>query len=170
VEDGSTADPTPAAPGSGDEWVGFVVNDKGEHPWFGMPDPDRGVFPLNSEESAAHRVDIYDGDCNGNLGCVGLPIYPSNIEGPYVASGPADLVGYPLFNAQVGVRVYEAVFGFNGTRPLVFNSATNQIGPDPGVGYTPWPTALRFTFTLHDSQQRFPEGRTFQFVVELPRR
>jgi hypothetical protein len=63
------------------------------------------------------------------------------------------------------VRLYQATFGYNATQAL------NAAGvPDPEVGYTPWPTALRFTFTLHDPEQRFPEGRAFQFVVELPRR
>ncbi len=159
--DGSTVDPTPAAVSSGDEWVGYVVNDdvangKGEQPWFGMPDNSRGVYPLST-------VPLYTGSCGGAnaIACLGLPIYPSNIEGNGV---------FVLASPLSGVRVYEAVFGFNQTRPLFLNQAANTNLPDPSVGFTPWPTALRFTFTLHDPQQRFPEGRTFQFVVELPRR
>jgi len=36
---------------------------------------------------------------------------------------------------------------------------------------TTWPTALRFTFTIHDKDRRhFPEGKTFTYIVELPKR
>lgn len=152
--DGSTVDPTPASPASGDEWVGFVLNDRGEQPWFGLTDGTRGVAPLST-------MFPYSGACGNNPGCIGLPIYPDLIE------GSVPVFAYP---ALPSVRVYEAVFGFNHSRPLVVNSAANTIGPDPTAGYTPWPSAIRITFTLNDPQQRFPEGRTFQFVVELPKR
>ena len=34
-----------------------------------------------------------------------------------------------------------------------------------------WPRAVRFTFTLHDrNRQYYPEGKTFSFVVKIPRR
>ncbi len=155
--DGSTVDPTPAAPASGDEWVGFVLNDQAEQPWFGMTDSTRNVAPLSS-------VSLYTGSCGlsqTDPGCLGLPIYAALIE------GTVPVFAYP---ALPTVRVYEAVFGFNQTRPLVVNSAANTIAPDPSAGFTPWPSAVRITFTLNDPQQRFPEGRTFQFVVELPKR
>ena len=54
-------------------------------------------------------------------------------------------------SAGVGIRgagaiVYEAIFGYD-------QSAT------------PWPTAIRFTMTLHDPRGVIESGRTFQFVV-----
>ena len=37
--------------------------------------------------------------------------------------------------------------------------------------YCPWPQALRFTFTLYDHDRRhYPEGQTYSYIVELPRR
>jgi prepilin-type N-terminal cleavage/methylation domain-containing protein len=152
--DGSTIDPTPGSPASGDEWVGFGLNGLGEQPWFGLADAARNVAPLSN-------LFPYSASTTTSPGFVGLPIYPPNIEG----ATPSFF--YP---ALPSVRVYEAVFGFNQTRALLVNSLTSTTLPDPAVGYTPWPTALRITFTLNDPEQRYPEGRTFQFVVELPRR
>ncbi len=152
--DGSTIDPTPGSPASGDEWVGFGLNGLGEQPWFGLADGARNVAPLSN-------LFPYSASTTTSPGFVGLPIYPANIEG----TTPSFV--YPTLPT---VRVYEAVFGFNQTRALLVNNLNSTSLPDPAVGYTPWPTALRITFTLNDPQQRYPEGRTFQFVVELPRR
>jgi prepilin-type N-terminal cleavage/methylation domain-containing protein len=152
--DGSTIDPTPGSPASGDEWVGFGLNGLGEQPWFGLADAARNVAPLSN-------LFPYSASTTTSPGFVGLPIYPPNIEG----TTPSFF--YPSLPS---VRVYEAVFGFNQTRALLVNNLTSTTQPDPAVGYTPWPTALRITFTLNDPEQRYPEGRTFQFVVELPRR
>ena len=34
-----------------------------------------------------------------------------------------------------------------------------------------WPQAIRFTFTLYDRDRRYyPDGRTFTYIVKLPRR
>jgi hypothetical protein len=159
---GLPVDPTPAAPGSGDEWVGIIVNPSlptgtpsfAEQPWFGLPDASRGV-------TAISQAPAYTGACNGPWGCLGLPIYPENIEGsPFLSTIPG----------QPGVRVYRATFGLNATRPFEIDPATGQAAIGAGLNFTPWPNALRFTVTLHDPRQRFAEGRTFQFVVELPRR
>ncbi|MBL9149142.1 MAG: type II secretion system protein [Phycisphaerae bacterium] len=153
---GQPVDPTPANPNSGDEWVGlhYVSN---EQPWFGMPNVERNVLPLSS-------AFVYDGSCGQpgtDWGCIGAPIYPQVIEGTPVTQSYA---GMP------GVVVYRAVFGYNRDRAYVENPTTGVRVVSPDVGYTPWPTALRITMTLTDPLQRFAEGRTFQFVVDLPRR
>lgn len=77
----------------------------------------------------------------------------------------------PLGNG-VDVWVYQAIFGFNGETPLAEGGRGSR---DDAVSiremrndYTPWPTALRFTFTLHDPKLAMTAGRTFQFVVDLP--
>ena len=49
---------------------------------------------------------------------------------------------------SAGATVYEAIFGYD-------------------QDATPWPTAIRFTITLHGSHGVFERGRTFQFVVNL---
>lgn len=84
--------------------------------------------------------------------------------------------------------VYEAYFGTNSTQPFVRpenptvpNVDVNGDGePDdiPGVldindfrgDWTPWPTAIRVTATIHDRLGRLAAGQTTQFVVTLPRR
>ena len=74
--------------------------------------------------------------------------------------------------ASVPVFVYQAIFGFNGSEPVHMDHRHSR---DETVSmsemrndYTPWPTALRFTMTLHDPKLSLSAGRTFQFVVDLP--
>lgn len=62
---------------------------------------------------------------------------------------PANIETYQV--VQPRRHVYTAVFGYNRT-------------------LTPWPASLRITMRLHDVNQRLPEGRTVQFVVNLPER
>lgn len=166
---GQVIDPTPANPldppenhianYSGDEFVGLILNDQAPAPWFGLNDPARGVAPLSS-------MAPYNGSCDTGPGCLGAPISPYSIEG-YSSAAPA-LAQYSISGVP-NSRVYEATFGFNQTEPLL-PGLNNTNSPSLDRGYTPWPNALRITFTLHDPQQRFPEGRTFQFVVDLPSR
>ncbi|MFO0829715.1 MAG: type II secretion system protein [Phycisphaerales bacterium] len=151
---GRPIDPTPAQPSSGDEWIGFYLSNNSEQPWFGMPNAERGVLPLSS-------APVYNGQAPTGWGCYGLPIYPQLIEATPVVQTYAGLPG---------LQVYRAVFGYNQSRPYDLDPTTGAATVSPNLGFTPWPTALRFTFTLNDPQGRFPEGRTFQFVVELPRR
>jgi len=63
--------------------------------------------------------------------------------------------------------VYEAIFGYNQTLPL---DIKGTLWADPAVAYTPWPTAIRITMTLHDADNRLEAGREVQFVIDLPRR
>ena len=59
--------------------------------------------------------------------------------------------------------VYEAFFGLNQTNPL---DATGV--PHVDMGYTPWPSAIRVTLTLHDTGLRLESGRDVEFVINLP--
>jgi hypothetical protein len=59
----------------------------------------------------------------------------------------------------------------------VFNLLAGQYGwfsEDDLIGFgiaDPWPKAIRFTFTLYDRDRRyFPDGKTFTYIVRLPRR
>jgi prepilin-type N-terminal cleavage/methylation domain-containing protein len=85
------------------------------------------------------------------------------------------------------LRRYGAVFGFNGEnailrkptgQPYVLDENTPGLGSrivgsetnDRGVStYTPWPTAVRISFRLHDSEARLEGGRLFEFIIPLPR-
>ena len=69
---------------------------------------------------------------------------------------------------QTGAVVYEAIFGCNHHAP--FDPAAGApwpSGPDAQIAYTPWPSALRITMTLHDAAGRLDAGREVQFVVHL---
>ena len=84
------------------------------------------------------------------------------------------------------IRRYGAVFGFNGENsilraptgePYVFNQTfglgSRIVGSATGgrgiSTYTPWPTAVRISFRLHDSEARLEGGRLFEFIIPLPR-
>jgi len=90
---------------------------------------------------------------------------------------------------SIPVYLYQAIFGFNPDQPTRQVStvgggdqaARTVAGPPatPSVravrrelrsDYTPWPSALRFTFILHDSGKVFQRGQTFRFVVKLDTR
>ena len=35
----------------------------------------------------------------------------------------------------------------------------------------PWPSAIKFTFTLYDKDRRhFPEGKTFTYIMKMPKK
>ncbi len=68
------------------------------------------------------------------------------------------------------VREYWALFGPNGNAPLLDLDVDDNGLPDPDPSFTPWPTALRFTMTIHDTGMNLEAGRTVQFVVPLPER
>ena len=65
-----------------------------------------------------------------------------------------------------GIDIYEAIFGYNQDTPI--DPATGL--PDVDLAYTPWPSAIRITMTLHDTATRLEAGREIQFVINLPRR
>lgn len=92
-----------------------------------------------------------------------LPVYPQCIEGAKPQEIPEE--GPP---GDLRVRTYQAAFGYNR------NQAFIETGPgaagrwmSPDLAYTPLPTAIRITMTLHDSRGTLQEGRTFQFIVPL---
>ncbi len=133
------ADPTPAANPA------FR-----EHPWFGMLDAPRGVYPYR------HPVDV--GQNNWRWWQPAPTIDPINVE------------EINLEPNNSPVRVYEAIFGYNQTRALEFDGNPDFVDGTGDLGYTPWPTALRVTMTLHDSSSRLTEGREVQFVIHIPQR
>jgi len=72
---------------------------------------------------------------------------------------------YPITGFGAGVDVYEAVFGYNQSEPL------DSFGvPHQTLGYTPWPSAIRITLTIHDPATTLEGGRDVQFVIRLPDR
>ena len=85
----------------------------------------------------------------------------SSVDFPPISdpnSGVNDIESFGEVWPGSGVYRYQAFFGWNRTRAIWnFND------------YTPWPTALRITMRLHDSNVTMPKGREYQFVIDLPK-
>jgi hypothetical protein len=140
--DWTYADGDGAAPG----FAGVRLDPGRPQPWFGLPDPARGVAPYGD---AGHGARAGYAPAETIL----PPGLPSNVE-RVVADDPR----------LPGTLLYEAIFGFNDDRPL------DQAGaPDAGLGFAPRPAAIRVTLVLHDRRVALGAGREMQFVVDLPR-
>ncbi len=110
-----------------------------------------------------------------------IPFTALDVDTIAIATPPIDCariegsngIGFPLDVAQpaakYSVYTYQAIFGPNGDKP--YSEARYPGGSERllRTDYTPWPTALRFTITLHDPKLALSQGRVFQFVVELPK-
>lgn len=122
-------------------WKGVTYNESG-HRWFGLRD---SLIPRVDQQRGVYRY--------GNLEVNDLAetIFPFNIEEETIDGS---------------VATYTAVFGFN-----QLDSINPQTGvPDVNLGYTPWPSAIRVTVTVHDSRTVLEGGREIQFVIDLPDR
>ncbi len=141
-------------------------------PWFGYPDVGGGVDMLPNQRlgvtlaqdlSAMPNYSQSSGSANTTnlhmrLVAQGIEGVPGNTFVPAV-SAP--------FGANVPVRVYTAIFGFNQDEAYVVTPDGQRVLRDD---YTPWPSQLRFTITLHDPRLVLDRGRDFQFVLDLPQR
>jgi hypothetical protein len=74
------------------------------------------------------------------------------------------------FGSSPRIHQYWALFGPNHSAPLMQRDLDGDGLRDPDPSFTPWPTALRFTLTLHDPAGALEQGKTLQFVVPLPKR
>jgi hypothetical protein len=133
------------------------VSADGPHPWFGLdpvgpPGRGRGVRTL-AQYVAGLEPDVRP-----------QTIRPGTIE--QLANTLTTDAGRAI--QQTGAVVYEAIFGCNHHAPLDPAAGTPWPGgPDAQIAYTPWPSALRITMTLHDAAGRLDAGREVQFVVHL---
>lgn len=128
------------------EFAGVQIPINMEQPWFGMNDASRGVYPYSTLAAPGTPNAIAAAQT-----ILPLTSYPNNIESS-------------TNTLPTGVSDYWALFGYNQTRPL--NASGNL---DQAVGYTPFPTGIRVTMTLHDPEGKLEGGREFQFVIRLPR-
>ena len=157
---------------------GIVIPSNVEQLWFGMPDctnapgsfvlpdPVRGTRPLSANLDFPMTNWVNQQNPTS--------IYFYNIEPNDPSTSSAVKIIAP------GVYVYEAFFGYNQTRPYWDESVVPaQATSTPTIpipptrmkaGYTPWPSAIRITMTLHDPDGRLEGGREFQFVIDLPKR
>ena len=138
------------------------------------------------------------GGAGGDAVRIGPPVGTELGSGTYFLDDPFgvqtdETLGHIEYGEGAGcapgerIRRYGAVFGFNGENailraptgePYVFTGNTPGLGSrivgsgNNGRGvstYTPWPTAVRISFRLHDSEARLEGGRAFEFIIPLPR-
>jgi hypothetical protein len=141
---------------SGTVLFGLEHNAPAEQPWFGLPDPQIFLGSGDVQPDRVRAVGMYgDDDFQSAMDYVpATTVFPVNIE----TVGDLGPQGFDE------VMFYEAIFGFNQDEPL--DVATGE--PDPEVGYTPWPTAIRVTLTVHDPSMTLENGREVQFIIDLP--
>jgi prepilin-type N-terminal cleavage/methylation domain-containing protein len=142
---------------AGRRFRGFSAGADGPHPWFGLdpvgpPGRGRGVQTLTRYVAGQEQ------------GVRPRTIRPGDVE----QFGDALTTEAGRAIKEMGAVVYEAVFGLNHHAPLdPVTGAPWPGGPDAGTTYTPWPSALRITMTLHDAAGKLGAGRQVQFVVFL---
>jgi hypothetical protein len=153
--------------------LGFLAPTNGVAPWIGLPDEVTSLgfsVPFNQRRGTRTLEQV---------GGLGAPLFAPSIEGPAGAQVLAVVGGgIPAQRAWC----YTSVFGFNGTEPT-FRVRSNQnpvtgaviAGQPtdwvvPRLDYTPRPSAVRITMTLHDPDRRIDGGREFTFVIDLPER
>jgi competence protein ComGC len=148
-----------------------------QQPWFGFPDSGDGpvVIPASQQlgvalaQDTSVMPDVPEGGSttttvrtNFHMRAVAQAIEGTAGAG---ANSPAAILA--PFGTNVPVRVYTAVFGFN-------QDEAYTVTPDGFIvareDYTPWPTQIRVTATIHDPRLVLDRGREFQFVLDVPKR
>ena len=115
--------------------------------------------------SLQHYVDCLGSDYEE--GTVFPTVFEGSSEDDTLVTGS---LSADIANKWPGTVVYEAISGHNHGPLLSVDGEPFPPGNDDDIGYTPWPSAIRITLTLHDPGQRLEHGRTFQFVIALPKR
>jgi prepilin-type N-terminal cleavage/methylation domain-containing protein len=162
-------------------------------PWFGLPD---SMFPISQRRGVTRLAGPFISDYLKPLSgpSYATPIRSlkslaasetvsptaTDIETIGIATPPIDCARIegttPIKNSLdngtttlYSIYTYQAIFGPNGDKP--YREANYPGGSERVLrnDYTPWPTALRFTITLHDPKLALAQGRVFQFVVDLPK-
>ena len=148
-----------------------------QQPWFGFPDSGDGpvVIPASQQLGVALAQDTSVMPDVPNGGSTTTTVRTNfhmravaqAIEGTAGAAANSPAAIQAPFGAGVPVRVYTAVFGFN-------QDEAYAVTPDGFVvareDYTPWPTQIRVTATIHDPRLVLDRGREFQFVLDVPKR
>jgi hypothetical protein len=139
----------------------------GGQPWFGLPDASTGVTLAQQSMPIVPHQELGGGApfefTNRHMGVVAQSI--EGVGGAVFPGNPAAITT-PLSGAP-GVRAYTAVFGFNQEEAYVVTPDGTIVLRDD---YTPWPTQIRITATIHDPRLVLDRGREFQFVIDVPKR
>jgi hypothetical protein len=95
-----------------------------------------------------------------------MNLVAQTVEGSAVSGATSPAVTRP-FPGQDRIRVYTAVFGFNQDEAYVVTPDGTVVLRD---AFTPWPTQIRVTATIHDPRLVLDRGREVQFVLDVPKR
>ncbi|MCP4836259.1 MAG: prepilin-type N-terminal cleavage/methylation domain-containing protein [Phycisphaera sp.] len=164
------------------EGGGGIVQDLDvETPWYGLdqgnPSPRvRAAFDFDDDE-APHNERFHPplSYADTNVGPTSTPSdTPGGAAVTYVPRVGECIEG--AYEPFEGVLVYRAYFGLNGDEPFVRDRGGRPLtlpgsnAPLLRGDYTPWPSALRITATVHDAKGTIEGGRSIQFTLPLPRR
>jgi hypothetical protein len=135
-------------------------------PWFGLPpvNPAQASDVTSASQRLLGHLVPHEG-FQFEVSNEHMQLVAQTVEG--VAIGNPAAVTTP-FPGQPGVRVYSAVFGFNQDEASVLtpDGVTRVLRDD----FTPWPTQIRVTATIHDRRLVLDRGREVQFVLDVPKR
>jgi type II secretory pathway pseudopilin PulG len=140
-----------------DPWIG--------QRWFGLRDIERGVVPFHEFQMNFPRSvnDHFEGEF-------------SSTTSPYAVNSYA-IDNEQTFGGGAAYEEYWATFGLNQQQPDLpieewidsdGDGTTDSAVRVPDPSFSPWPTALRVTMTLHDPDARLEQGVVYQFVIPLP--
>jgi competence protein ComGC len=147
-------------------------------PWFGFPDVGGDITIPASQQlgvtlaqalsampdiqhgvSATDYTNLHMRSVAKAVEGLDLPIVSTNANKPLAVLAP--------YGAGIPVRTYTAIFGFNQDEAYTVTPDGFVIARDD---YTPWPTQVRVTCTIHDPRLVLDRGREFQFVLDVPKR
>ncbi|MBM4100259.1 MAG: hypothetical protein FJ260_09980 [Planctomycetes bacterium] len=158
----------PASTVRSQPWFGFPdgYQDSSTSPQFRIPSFQQlGVDLAQSLESMPDVVRASNPADRSNFHMRFIAQQVEGIDGASSVTQPAAVTA--PFGNSVPVRVYTAVFGFNQDEAYTVTPDGFRVIRDD---YTPWPTQIRVTCTLHDSRVVLDRGREFQFVLDIPKR
>ena len=133
---------------------GVVVNGNAQ-PWYGLGNPAVSAGGIGQPVFEAlvenENIEVFPG-APGGVDRYGA-VFGYNRDRGFLRGGD----DRPILDANEGI-IYADTFATTGNNNYVFQNT-----------YTPWPTAVRITMRLHDPRNVIEGGRTFQFVVPLPK-
>jgi hypothetical protein len=143
-----------------------------EQPWFGLPSTaapgvtlaQRSVQEIARTGNPAEVANKHMRFVAESIEGIATETDPQHQEPSPDGFPGAVKAPFPGFDR---VRVYTAVFGFNQDEAYVVTPDGTIVLRDD---YTPWPTQIRITATIHDPRLVLDRGREFQFVINVPKR
>jgi competence protein ComGC len=143
-------------------------------PWFGFPDIGGGItIPASQQlgvtiaQDLAVMPDVSHGSSGTDRTNLHMRAVVQAIEGVAGAAANSPAAVSAPYGAVVPIRTYTAVFGFNQDEAYTVTPDGFVVARDD---YTPWPTQIRVTCTIHDPRLVLDRGRDFQFVLDVPKR